>query len=312
MPPLKAQLHRDAALENISVAFKAEGLIASELSPSVPVKHETDVYHVYSRESLILPETARADGAPANKATFVLSTATYSLEEHALRDIITDRSRNNSDKAIRLDADTTEYLTEKIMLQKENDMATLVGTAANWSQTLSLTSTLAWDQNTTLSNPIIQIDTATSVIARNTGKRPNLVALDYTTFLAAKEHVSILDRTKYTTAESITESLLATLFGVSKILVARGIRNQGPEGLSESMTFIWTDMAFVAWVEPSPGLKKASALYTFTQQSFGNPFMVKRWREEELKGDWIEVSTLYQHQAVASQCAFQIVNTIQG
>lgn len=309
--PLASQVHRDAALENISVAFRTTGLIASELSPAVPVVNESNVFHVYSRDSLILPETARSNGGEANRASWSISTSTYTLQEHALKDLVTDRDRRNADPAIKLDIDTTENLTEKIMMRKELDLANLVGTASNWGATTSLSSTLAWSANTTLSNPILNADSAAATVLQNSGKVPNVCAMDDRTFRAAKEHVSVVDRIKYTSAESVSEGLLAALFSVDKLLVARGVQNTGPEGLSEAMAFIWTDCAFFAYVETAPGLKKASALYTFTQTEAGNPYKVSRWREDNLNGDMIEVSCMFQNRAVASACAYLIVNTVQ-
>lgn len=309
--PSRASIHRNSALENVSVAYKNEGLIAQELCPSVPVVHEDDVYFVYSRDSLILPETARANGAEANRASWSISTSSYHLEEHALKDLITDRDRANADPAIKLDIDLTEYLTEKILMRQEVDLASLVGTAANWANTTSLSSTLAWSANTTLSNPILNADSAASVIIQNSGKMPNLCEMDDRTFRAAKEHVSVVDRLKYTSAESVSESLLARLLGVPQIVVARGIQNTGAEGLSETMSFIWTDQAFFAYIEKAPGLKKPSALYSFTQADGGIPYQVRRWREENLNGDMVEVRKLYQNAAIASACAYLIVNTVQ-
>lgn len=309
--PLRASLHRVAALENVSVAYKSEGLIAQELCPVVPVLHEDDVYFVYSRDSLILPETARANGGEAQRASWSISTASYHLEEHALKDLVTDRDRANADPAIKLDIDLTEYLTEKIMMRREVDLAALVGTAANWANTTSLSTTLAWSANTTLSNPILNADSAASSIIQNSGKMPNICEMDDRTFRAAKEHVSVVDRLKYTSAESVSESLLARLLGVPQLVVARGIVNNGPEGLSENMAFIWTDQAFFAYVEKAPGVKKPSALYSFTQAEGGIPNQVRRWRDDNLKGDFIEVSALYQNLCVASACAYLIVNTVQ-
>jgi len=143
---------------------------------------------------------------------------------------------------------------------------------------------------------------------------PNTVVVNDPTFRAAKEHISIVDRIKYTSTDSVTESLLAKLFNVTNFLVAGGIMNTGNEGIGDTTTnqnFIWTDCAFVAYIEPNPGLKKPSALYQLTKSQFGNPFTVKTWREEERGGDFIEASTMYQHKVVSSDCAALIVNTVQ-
>jgi len=294
------------------VAFANQSFIANLLSPNVPVKHETDDFFVYSKDSLIIPDTHRADGAEAKEASFNLSTSSYTVQEHALRDLVTDRKRNNADPAIDMEKDTTEYLTEKIMMKKEYDLLTLISTKSNWSAEYSMTSTFAWNANTTLSNPIDFALSAGSTIAKNSGMLPNVCAMDYATFLACKRHVSILDRIKYTSAESVTEGLIARLFEVGKVLVSRAIYNTNEEGMADSMSFMMTDCAWFGYVEPTPGLKKPSALYTFVVTNENNsPMSVTKWREDKRKGDMVEVSHMYQHKAVATECAFYIGNTIQ-
>src|SRR5690349_11164480 len=106
--PLQNQVHRDKALENISVAYAPQGLIATEFSPMVPVSHETDQYFVYSKDNLRVPETIWADGDVPNRSIWNLSTSTYALERHALRDLVTDRMKKNADVAVKPDVDTTE------------------------------------------------------------------------------------------------------------------------------------------------------------------------------------------------------------
>lgn len=311
--PSANEVHRNRPLENVSVAYRPEGMIASMLSPTVPVKRESDTYYVYQKDNFRIEGLERADGAPAVEVSFGVTTATYNLTEYAAKDLVTERARNNADPAIRLDIDTAENLTDKILLRKEQLLATQVGTAANWGNTTSLTSTFAWSANTTLSNPISFIDSATTVIARQSGKKANTVALDEASFKAAKEHVSVVDRVKYTSADSVTESVLGNLFGVGPVLRASVSYANSQEGVftETSMTFLWTDAAFVAYIERSPGLKKPSALYTFMQDGSTAPFKVRKWFDDERKGDQIEVSAMFQHRPVASDCAYLIVNTVQ-
>jgi hypothetical protein len=141
----------------------------------------------------------------------------------------------------------------------------------------------------------------------------NTVVINYPTFNAIKEHVSIVDRIKYTSPDSVTAPMVAKLFGVDRLLVASGIRNTGQELVitTTADAWIWTDMAFVAYIPNSPSLCTPSALYQLTKNEFGNPYKVKKWREEEREGDFIEVGTMYQHKVVASDAAYLIINTVQ-
>ena len=310
--PIPSSVHQDQALENVSIAYKNGDLVAQKLAPMVPVQHESDVYYVYSRDQLSLPETARANGAEANKADFSLSTAAYQCVEHALKSVITDRSRANADPALNLEVDATENLTNHILVRQEVELARILAASGAWANVTSLTSTFAWSANTTLSNPLLFADSAASVVAQSSGMVPNVGFVNDPTFRAAKEHVSVVDRIKYTSAESVGEALLAKLFGIEELYVGRGIFNTGAEGLADATanSWIWTDMAWFGYVQKAPGLRKPSALYNFTVKA-GNPVKVLRWREDALEGDAIQVSKIFQIVAPMSAAGYQIWNTIQ-
>lgn len=312
--PSKNAVHQDAALENVSVAYMPTGLIASELSPTIPVKHESDKYFVYSKDNLRIPETIRADGAEANEVDWSLSTASYVLDEHSLKRLVTDRQRENADVAIKVDMDATKMLTGQILNRNEKDLLDLVGTPTNWANRTSLTSTFAWSAQTSLSNPITFADSATSVILQQSGKRANRCVIDHLTFKAAKEHPSVVDRIKYTSPDSVTPQLLGRLFNVSKVLVSEAIQNSGQQDYTDTMGFILTDCAFFAYVSENPGLLEPSAFYTFAKSGMGatgGQVAVSRWREEKRKGDFIEVGKMFTHKIVASDCAYHINNTVQ-
>ena len=125
--PVQGPIHVDRPLTNISIAYKSEGLISDQLFSVVPVLKESDTYFVFDKaHALRNPQTLRANGAEANEDQLVLSTAAYTLEEHALKEIITDRDRENQDPGVNLEVSTVEDLTDKVLRQKERDAATLM------------------------------------------------------------------------------------------------------------------------------------------------------------------------------------------
>lgn len=309
--PLSSQLHRNRPLENLSVAFSPTGFIGDQLSPKFMVEKESDDYYVYSKDTMQLPETIRADTAESNRANWDLSTASYRMNEHSIHDLISDRQRRNADGAIRLDADTTEFLTQIIVTRREFDLQQIVQFSGTWANVTSLTSTLAWSANTTTSNPIVLVDSVSAAILGNCGRKPNTMAMNDQTFNAAKEHISIVDRIKYTSADSVGPDMLARLFRIDKLLVAEATYNNSDQGLAETLTRIWNDNVFVGYVEQSPGLKRISALYTFWQNQTGVPYMVKKWREEKKSSDEIEVGAMFQNKTIATDCGYLILDTVQ-
>lgn len=305
-----SQIHVDKALENISVAFMPQGLIVDQAVPMVPVKKESDQYFVWSKDNLRLTNTIWGDRDVPNRSIYNLSTASYSLTRHALEDIVTDRSRDNADKAISLDIDTTEGLTSQIKLRREQEFFDIINTATNWDATTSLSTTQGWNVDTTLANPIIFVDSATSSIRRRSGLKANTLIMGDPTFRAAKEHVSIVDRIKFTSSESVSPNLLAALFNIDKVFVSGAVKNSAEEGLTDSLADLATDTVHVAYMERSPGLRKPSAFYTFVKDGGSRPMKVTKTRDDKVEGDSIVVSTFFQHKPVASDCSYSIINTI--
>lgn len=304
--PASNQIHQSKPLEGISVAYKNSEYIADLVAPQFPVAHESDQYYVYSKDSLRLPETIRAVGAEAHEGDWAVSTASYLMDEHALKHLVADRQRENADPALDLDVDATEFLTDKILFRREKALIDILQNNGGWANELSLAATNTWSLQTIVSDPIPMMDTATAVILQNTGKKPNVAVLSLVGFNAAKNHMSVLDRVKYTSADSVTEGMLAKLFNIGEVLVSRATINTADEGLTDSMSFLMTDCAWVGYVEKTPGLRKVSALYNFVKGP--TPFTVKKYRVEERAGDMIEVSSKFVHKVVASDCGFAFWN----
>lgn len=308
--PIQGPIHVDRPLTNISIGYRSEGVIADELFPSVPVQKESDTYYIFDKaNSLRTPLTFRANGAEAIEDNMAMSTLTYRLEEHALKEFISQRDRDNADPGINLEVSTVEDLTDKILRQREGDAARLLFTAGNWANVSSLAAAGAWSANTSVSNPILNADSAASTIMLQTGKGPNTCVLDARTWFAVKEHTSTVQRVMYSSADSVGPDLVARLFGVEKLLVASATENTADEGLAFTMAYIWTDSAWFGYVERNPGLKKPSALYVMKKSAGG--VAVKRWKDEPRNGDFIEVSHFYDHVAPSSDAGYLVINTVQ-
>jgi hypothetical protein len=299
--PIKSQLHEDRLLSNLSVQYKNPDYIADKVAPMVKVQNDTDKYRVYSRD-FRLPETIRRDGAEARSHDFAVSTASYILEEHALKSLVTDRAARNYDLAS-LQADVTEDLTDAIMLRKEKTVADLF-TSTNFSLNVSLATANQFSLNTTTSNPITYFDTACTTVLANSGYLPNKAVMERSVMLNQKNHTSIAERVKYVSSE-ITKNTLAALYDIPEILIGVAQIDSAAEGVTDSIGNIWPDNIGVMYVAPSASPRKPSSLYTFQAERMG----VRRWRDEKVKGEWIEVGTDFDCKIVASLAAYLIKDT---
>lgn len=296
--PLKNQLHEDQLLSQLSVQYQNSEYIAEKVFPRVMVQNDTDKYRVYSRD-FRLPETIRRDGAEARNHDFSVSTASYILEEHALKALVTDRQARNYDLAS-LQADTTEDLTDAIMLRKEKTVADLF-TSTNFSLNLSLAAANQFSLNSTTSNPIPYFDTAATTVLANSGYLPNKAVMERSVMLNQKNHTSIAERVKYVSSE-ITKNTLAALYDIPEILVGVAQIDSAAEGITDSIGNVWGDNIGIMYVAPSASPRKPSAGYVFQAEKMS----VRRWRDEKVKGEWIEVGCDYDAKIVASLAAYLI------
>lgn len=299
--PTIGQVKRDKLLGNLSAKYRNIDFIADKVFPFIPVKLDSDLYRVYDRDFRTY-NSERAMGAESNVADFNVSSASYVLKRKSLKEYIPDPLKENYEIGDLL-GDATEDLTDKILREFERETMNLF-TTTSWSQNASLAAAALWSANTTVSNPILPVDTGTSAILKNSGMRPTVGMLNHDAFEVLKNHVSILDRVKYTSAE-VSETMIAGLFGLQELLIARAARDTSEEGATSSISYMLDDVFWLG-VKGKPGLKYNGAGATFRKAT---P-LVKRWRDEPRESDVVEVNMSFVPKIINSLSGYLIKNVI--
>ena len=300
--PTASDVHVDSALTNLSVAYMqgADHFVADKVFPVVPVSKQSDRYFVYDKGDFYRSEAQlRAPGTESAGSGFGIdNTPTYFSDVYAVHKDIDDQIRANSDAAINPDRDATEFITQQLLIRREKTWATNNFTTTKWTGSTTGNDIAAGNLlngafNLPGSTPIEDIDQQATSILQKTGYKPNVLVVGTALHRVLKNHPDILDRIRYTQQGIVTEDLLASLLGVEKYLVARGIENTANEGAADSMSFVAnTDSALLAYAAPNPGLLQPSAGYTFSWNGYlgagpqGN--RIKRFRMDHLASDRIE------------------------
>jgi hypothetical protein len=125
------------------------------------------------------------------------------------------------------------------------------------------------------SDPVAIVDAEKTAMEQETGYMPNRIALGVNVFNALKKHPAILERVKYggSTANpaTITENVLAQLFGVERLSVQRSIMNKAEFGEAAKMEYIGDPDSFLlAYATDTPSIDQPSAGYIFTWDMLGN------------------------------------------
>lgn len=340
--PSRGDVHVDAVLTNISLAFmqEASNFVARRAFMEVPVSYQSDVYYTYPRGEFNRNQMEeRAPGTESAGANYDVDTQNYRCKVYALHKNIDDQTRSNTDSPINLDRETTMFLTMKSMLNQEVDWVgkffggsglgfdatpdtgtwTFVADGVDTGETArnarvftadGTNNILRW--NVANSTPIEDVRDARTVVLQETGFEPNVLVLGRRVVDVLKDHPDIIGRidagqTPGGPARTMLENL-AALFEVDEILVSNAIQNTAKLGATDSHSFIAGDQALLLYRPGSPGLMTPSAGYTFLWSGFSGAnnggLRIKNFRVETIESDRIEAQVAYDHNRVAKDLGF--------
>lgn len=310
--PTISDVHVSAPLTNISTAYiqDAGHFIAPQVFPTVPVAKQSDKYYRWNKGDMMrLEADERTPGAKVKAGGMSLDTAEYFCRRYAARWDVADPIRDNADSAVNLDKAATEWVSQQMLMKSEVVWASTYFAGSVWTTDYdgvtgspSGAQVKRWDASG--STPIQDIKALSAAVLGLTGFLPNVLALSFPAYNALCTNADILDRIKYTQKGVVTEELLATLFGLEKVIVGKAIRNTAVEGAADSMSSILGKHALLVHVPKSPGLMIASPGYSFTWTGYtgagaaGN--RIKKYRLEENESDVIEGELAIDHKLVAA------------
>lgn len=311
--PSANEVHIDAALTNLSVAYRNPAFIAGELAPVAPVRKQSDKYFIYdaAREIFRQSDDRRAPGAEASEVNFSLSSDNYYCEDHALTSVIPDEERENADPVIQPNIDRTEFLRAKIDLNKEIALAALLTDTSVITQSTTLSGTGQWSD--AASDPISAIEAQKATIMAAVQVMPNTLVLPYSVYTKVRMHAKVIERVAYGSVGALNEEILAQIFDVERVLVPRAFQNTAKPGQAASMSHVWGKHALLCYVPRRPALKQVSLAFTFAWT--GSPgsvsgHRVELWREERRKADVIRVQRYYDQKIIAAGAAYLWKNAV--
>jgi hypothetical protein len=308
--PTKSQTHIDAPLTNISVALmqSPSNFIADRVFPSVGVDKQSNKYFIFTPADFQRDQMRRRGAGEESAGTgYSLSTDTYYCDVFALHKDISDYDRANTDDPLNQDGAAAKLLAHAALLRKEKEFVDTFLTTGVWGT--SATPSVQWSDQMG-SDPLGDVETAKATILSGTGLEANTIVLGYNVFKALKNHPDLVDRIKYTSERSVTEDVLARLFGVDQVLVAKAVMDSGAEGKSaSSVNFVAGNHALICRVEPNAGLEMATAGITFSWKGVNGGMnnlgvVTRKIRIEERLSDRIEIEAAFDMRVLATSLGY--------
>lgn len=273
--PTRSQTHIDRGLTNMSVAYiqEASEFIADKIFPVLPTKTKTNVYFKYDKGDFFRNEMReRSRYSESVGGDYDISTESpYSCRLYSFHTYVGDMDRANADDPIDPDEDATDFVTQKMLIQKDVKWATDYFQTGKWttektgvSASPSTNQFLQFDQP--LSDPITYMNELLVEIAENTGFKFNTCVMSPWVFYALKNHDAIIERFVYTQKGVITQDMIRGLLEVENLYVPWGVYNAATKGAADDIGFIYGKHIWFGYVPKKPGIKKPSAGYTFAWQ----------------------------------------------
>jgi hypothetical protein len=270
---IEGTLHVDRYLTNFSVNFVQDrkNFVAQRAASLIPVLKATDKYVVYPRGYFWRDESApRPLGGRPRQIGYKVDEGSYSAIEYALEHVVDDRQYANTDDPINLDENATTLLTGKNVIKQDRVWAQNFFATGKWTKEVTGVVSTPVEGTSILhfsdanSDPIGTIDFYKDYMHSRTGFMPNTLVLGAGVKRTLRSHPDIADRIKYTQIGIADEAMLASLFEVDQVVVARGIYNAADEGATDDFRYIVnSDAMLLAYIEPNPGLDKPTAIANF-------------------------------------------------
>lgn len=321
--PTQNQIHVNRPLTMMSVAYMQDqaNFIANQAAPIIPVEHKSDDYYVFEKEDFFRDEAEeRAPGTEAVGGEHKLGIDTYRCKPYSFREDVTDQDRANQDEGIDLDQEAVEIVSHKLLIRREkawmgkffvpgvwgNELAGVAGVPGNGQFR-------RWDDYVN-SDPRVQLKFGIKTILQKTGRRPNTFILGYSVKDALIDHPTFIERTKYTSPDSVTPAMIAAYFDIERVLITQAIENRAVKGAAADMEFIGGNHALLAYVAPKPGLRTPSAMYTFTWKyapvAPKEGVRIKKFRMEQIESDRVEGTQNWDDKVVAADMGFMFTNAV--
>jgi hypothetical protein len=306
-------VHRNAATDKVAVNYRnAEMVLGTKIFPTVPVKKEGDVYHLWTKADIFRDDAHPVmPGARASRGGFGLETpVAYQTECVKFAWAIPDRVKANMDSAVAADANATVKCMDKIALSKERVISDyLTGTSASWTSSETIAAGSEFD-SAGGGDPIGVFKTAVSTIQGLLGVTPNKAAMSWKVWWTLRFHPAIRDYIKYSSDSKspsvASTAIMAELFGLEEIVVCKAIYNSANPGATAVYADVMTDTVWVGYVTKAPSIMEPSAGYIFQ----AGPPTTKSWREEPEEQDVVEAKENYVAKATCADAGYRIINCL--
>lgn len=311
MPQLTPSQARvvDPILSTVAQGYQNSEMVAGFLFPTVPVNLRGGNVISFGKEGFMLYSAARAPGENTKRVKFGYAGAPYALQDYSLEGLVpveVEQEAMNG-PGIDMGSRAVSEVSAIMALRLEKASADIARNAGNYGSNnkIALSGTDQWS-DLSASDPIDDVEAAKEAIRAATGKRPNTLVMGAAVLAKLRQHSKILDRIKYTGRDVPTLDLLASLFGVQRVVAGDAIYSTD----AGQFVDVWGKDVVLAYTKLGSLQSAGLPSYGYTYQLNGYPQVEEAYFDRSAKS-WIYPVTRVEAPVLAAAGAgFLISNAV--
>lgn len=293
--------------------FVEDGFIAGKVLPSWDAQEHAGQFQVLAREAMQQVVNGKvALAAPAPESRFAMGADSYTLYKYAFRALAAMDEARKWRSMMELEDITTQFVASILHRMREIDTAAAVFNTTTFgtvgTNRITISGGLEWD--TTAGLPATNVATAKEYIVKRFGTEADTLIMNY--YLYSKlgfctQIRDILGDNRDIPGELPLETL-SMIFGIPKIIVAKGVKNTANAGATLSSSYIWdSDYAMVCKTRTDRDITKPQLGRTFELDGSGLELRV--YAENNPEGNWIDGKHIMSPKIMGDPCGVLISNT---
>lgn len=285
MTPAQARVI-DPVLSEVARGYQNAELIGLSLFPAVTVGQRGGKIIQFGKEQFQLYNTARAPGSRIARIQSGHSSQSFALEDHGIAEGVPVELMEEAEAVpgVDLGMAALRRAQDVISLRLEKSQADLALNASAYaaSNKVTLSGASQWSDFSGTSDPIAVIETAKEAVRALVARRPNTLVMGAKVFASLKQHPKVIDRIKYTGRDVPTAELLASLFGVARVLVGDAVYVDAAGVVAD----VWGKHAVLAYTETAGVNDAGRPSFGYTYRLRGYPMVEPARYDADVKS-WI-------------------------
>ena len=301
----------DPILTEVARGYVNAERVGHVLFPRVDVTARGGQILQFGKESFYRINMRRAPGANTQRVTFGYEGDPFFLVQDSL-DVPIPREHMqdaNTVPGVDMGKRATKLGMDQVMLSLEIEQAELASNPDHYAdnQKEALLGSDKWIDPS--SDPLAVVSHAKEEARRAAGVDPNRMVISKPIFNALKFHPKIVERYKYTSAESVTARMLANIFDLEEVAVGKGVYMDSNAPEENPFLDIWGNNAILAYT-PLTVMGFEQPSYGYTYSLVNHPFVEKPVWDDSTKS-WVYGVTYERSPVLAGPSAgFLIQNPV--